>query len=188
MTSRTEYSPAVASLLKEGQFSNLGPAQCDQSALSALEKLTVDQIFAGQRIVNRQMADCCLSALWLYYEFLDRSHEISQQISSPEGSYWHAIMHRHEGDYSNAKYWVRRVGDHPVYAELANEARQLAQHEKLDSASLGLASGSWDPYAWVDLCQAAARGQSTLVTVCQQLQQAEWRLLFDFCYQQACQS
>ena len=47
-------------------------------------------------------------ALWLY-GFLDESHSIAQGIDSAEGSYWHALMHRSEGDFSNSKYWYRRV-------------------------------------------------------------------------------
>ena len=61
------------------------------------------------------------SALWLLAGDLDRSHTLSQQFDSREGSYWHGIMHRREGDFSNAKYWFRRVGDHPVLSRLRQE-------------------------------------------------------------------
>ena len=69
-------------------------------------------------VTNDKMADCCLSGLWLLHNHLHRSHDISQSISAPEGSWWHAIMHRTEGDFSNAKYWYRRAGEHPVLREL----------------------------------------------------------------------
>ena len=61
----------------------------------------------------------CLSGLWLLAGDLDRSHSISQEISSPDGSFWHGIMHRREGDFGNAKYWFRKVGAHPVLDQLS---------------------------------------------------------------------
>lgn len=35
------------------------------------------------------------------------SHEVAQEIESPEGSYWHGIAHRIEPDSFNAGYWFR---------------------------------------------------------------------------------
>lgn len=54
------------------------------------------------------------SALWLYVDDLNRSHEISQTIESPIGSLWHGIMHRREGDFWNSKYWFRKAGNTPA--------------------------------------------------------------------------
>ena len=48
----------------------------------------------------------CMSGLWLLAGDLDRSHTISQSIGSAEGSFWHAIMHRREGDFGNSKILV----------------------------------------------------------------------------------
>lgn len=59
------------------------------------------------------------AALWLYVDELDRSHSISQQIHDADGSYWHGIMHRREGDFSNSHYWFRQTGNHhPVYGQI----------------------------------------------------------------------
>lgn len=54
------------------------------------------------------------AGLWLYVDELDRSHTISQGIDTPTGAFWHAIMHRREGDFSNSHYWYRRAGLHPA--------------------------------------------------------------------------
>ncbi|MEM1224204.1 MAG: hypothetical protein AAGJ40_00820 [Planctomycetota bacterium] len=59
------------------------------------------------------------AGLWLLAGNLETSHGISQNDASPEGSYWHGIMHRREGDYSNAGYWFNRVGRHAVIDSLA---------------------------------------------------------------------
>ena len=50
------------------------------------------------------------AGIWLYVDDLERSHGISQNLHTAEGSYWHGIMHRREGDFSNAKYWFRQAG------------------------------------------------------------------------------
>ncbi len=49
------------------------------------------------------------AGLWLYVDDLERSHQVSQNLQGPVGAYWHGIMHRREGDFSNAKYWFRRA-------------------------------------------------------------------------------
>ena len=38
------------------------------------------------------------------------AHRVAQDISSPDGSWIHAYLHRKDGDASNAGYWYRRAG------------------------------------------------------------------------------
>jgi hypothetical protein len=100
-----------------------------------------------------------LAGLWLYLDDLDRSHPIAQDIDTPTGSYWHGIIHRREGDFSNAKYWFRQVGEHPVIAQL-----------------------DYNPFAFTDECEAD-KGQNSPKLV--ELQRREWKALFDWCLEQA---
>lgn len=58
------------------------------------------------------------SGLWLYVDELDLSHDISQTMKDATGSYWHGIMHRREGDFSNSHYWFAQTGNHPAMAAL----------------------------------------------------------------------
>jgi hypothetical protein len=51
---------------------------------------------------------------WLYVDELERAHEICQSMDDATGAALHAIVHRREGDFSNALYWWRRAGDHPA--------------------------------------------------------------------------
>ncbi len=51
-----------------------------------------------------------LAGLWLYVDELDQSHQVSQGIHTVEGSLWHGIMHRREGDFWNSKYWFGKAG------------------------------------------------------------------------------
>ena len=54
---------------------------------------------------------CLTAAIYLYGDDLDSSHnQISEIENDHEAAYWHGIMHRREGDFSNANYWFRRTG------------------------------------------------------------------------------
>ena len=149
--------------------------------------MSLETAFSGQTLHDRQMAAACLSGVWLRYDFLDESHTLSQSISTTTGSYWHGIMHRREPDYSNAKYWFRQVGRHPVFEPLAHDAAQLAADEKnlRADASFLTEQAVWDAFAFVDLCAAAISSDSSTERLCQRIQQQEARLLFDYCYRQA---
>jgi len=156
------------------------PDAPDASAKPLLEKLN-----DGGAVPEAKDADaeaCCRSALWLWHDFLDESHTISQSVETPEGSYWHGIMHRREGDFSNAKYWFRRAGTLPVFQAIASQAAAAVRDEPIDRRMLAMTTGNWDPAAFVDLCQEAHKGGDvSLVRSCVAIQQAEWRTVFDHC-------
>lgn len=113
-----------------------------------------------------------VAALWLYVDDLEASHRISQNIDSPTGSFWHAIMHRREGDFDNARHWYRKVAVHPA-------------HSRISSAGGGAGSGtSLGPYDANDFVarveRAYKRGdndQPELLAI----QRREWRTLFEWC-------
>jgi hypothetical protein len=129
------------------------------------------------------MAACCLAGLWLLAGNLDESHRLSQEIETPSGSYWHGLMHRMEPDFANSKYWFRRVGRHPVFPSLLTDAPSLAASHRLDGPAAFLAATSeWDPFAFVDLCEACVKQQSSHETLCREIQRREWELLFDHCW------
>jgi hypothetical protein len=179
------YGPVVADLLREARLMPLGPGTPNRQAEASLRALTPTTLFAPQDVRDQNMAAACQAALWLYHDFLDESHAISQDIDTPEGSYWHGLLHRREPDFSNAKYWFRLVGHHPVFAPLAAAARALTADEPHPAAAFLKAGSAWDPFAFVDLCEAAYTGRMPCETLCRRVQQREWELLFDFCWQQA---
>src|SRR5262245_30305459 len=86
----------------------VGPRHGPQTeAMRALERMAADEIFALPP-VRADDARCVLAGLWLLHDELDRAHGIVQEVGSESGSFWHAIMHRREGDFSNSRYWYAR--------------------------------------------------------------------------------
>jgi hypothetical protein len=180
------YGPEFAKVLDTDRRRPLDAGRPNAAARAALEKLTVDTAFAHARVADRAMASCCVSGAWLLHDCLDESHRISQEIETPEGSFWHGIMHRREGDFSNAKYWFRRVGKHPVLDLVGQRAAEMAAVRGAESSGKKLITGgAWDPLAFIDLVESSVRGHGDARELCFDIQQAEWELLFDYCYHAA---
>jgi hypothetical protein len=180
----TAYSPAVAELLADRRLPPLGPGSPDPAVRPRLQALTVERAFVPHPVRDRDLAAACLAGLWLYHDFLDDSHTISQGLHTAEGSYWHALMHRREPDFANSAYWFRRVGTHLVYEPLRAEAARLADGAPAPAAFL-TTQRAWDPFAFVDLCEASYDETAPCHDLCRQVQRAEWDLLFAFCYERA---
>ena len=178
------YGPVFSLFLKKRRLNPLDPGRPNIGVRPALEMLTMEKAFVNQLITDSEMAEGCISGTWLYHNFLEDSHKLSQSIDTPTGSYWHGIMHRREPDFSNSKYWFRKVGIHPVFEALQRDAASLARGQ--DTSALFLVEqGTWDPFAFVDLCEACLSGQSSDKMLCREIQQREWELLFEYSFQKA---
>jgi hypothetical protein len=150
------YGPTVAALLDPARLPELGPGSPNLPAKPALEAV--------------RLSPSCRAGLWLLHDFLDESHAISQDDESdPDRNFWHAIMHRREPDPVNSKYWWRRVGNHPVLAQLRDHAPALGY-------------SFTTPEAFVDLCERVRGSGSADEFLARTVQQLEWQLLFDHCY------
>jgi hypothetical protein len=178
------YAPAFAALLRDAPLQPLGPGRPDPARRPALAALAGDDAFGPRRAADRDMAAACLAAMWLLFDFLDESHAISQEIHTPEGSYWHALLHRREPDFSNSAYWFRRVGAHRVFEPLRIEGARLGA-DAPPSAAFLTGQTKWDPFAFGGLCEASLSGGAPCEALCRSVQQCEWRLLFDYCYRRA---
>jgi len=110
------------------------------------------------------------AGLFFYFSCWNEAHQTAQNIETPEGSYWHAMVHRQEPDAQNAGYWFRRVGQHSIFPAL----RKFAAGQGLN---FGL---TWDPIAFVGYCGDAKPGSGE-ERKAMEVQRAEWQLLFDWC-------
>lgn len=180
------YGPIFAELLQEDRLNPLDTGEPNTKVQSTLATLTIDKAFAPHNIVDADMARACLAGIWLHHNFLEESHQISQSIATATGSYWHGLMHRREPDFSNSKYWFHRVEAHPIFEPLRLAAVELVAVNARDASTDFLLNQSrWDPFAFIDFCENCVQRQSPAEALCRQIQQAEWNLLFDYCYQHA---
>ncbi|MCG8648510.1 MAG: hypothetical protein MI861_01680 [Pirellulales bacterium] len=160
------FGPELTQAIEVAPLPDLDDGPQDETLLALL----------ADGAVNPKLADLpsgrtqeCTSGLWLLAGDLERSHSLSQEIHNAEGSFWHGIMHRREGDFGNAKYWFRRVGEsHPVFTQLSQQ--------------LGDAYG--DPFGFVDRCSQTSRQNRAGYTDCQYTQWVEWQLLMVQCAHQ----
>ena len=143
----------------------LFPRSCaDEAARSQLAGAEADRLFPSGRDPH-----AALAGLFLYFSCLNEAHEIAQNLDNREGSFWHAILHRMEGDIGNSRYWFHRVPSHPVYPLLQREAEALGYPR----------SARWDPSAFAGFCEAAPGTKNE--DLAKRVQLAEWQLLFDYC-------
>lgn len=149
------YGAAIAALLVPERLPDLGPGVPNLPIKAALLSLG--------------LPEACRAGLWLLHDFLDESHAISQELETPEGSFWHAILHRREPDPSNSKYWWRLVGKHAVLDRLRDQA-----------PSLGFKYTT--PEAFVDECERVRGTGTEAEMIARRVQLLEWQLLFHHCY------
>ncbi len=133
----------------------LEQAMADLQGGSPVHTKLLEHVLESPALANRpELA----SALWLYVGDIYRSHTICQGITTATGSYWHGIMHRLEGDFSNSHYWMRMAEKHPLRPHMA---------------AVGL-----DADTLVDEV-ARDRGRNAPELLAKQRQ--EWALLFSWC-------
>lgn len=101
--------------------------------------------------------------LHLLNDDLDAAHQLVQpHEEDPTACYIHGLMHRREGDWNNAKHWLRRAHGHPQLpadgATFVDEC-QAAEGSERDSPA---ARRSWremtDLFAWCVANKAAPTG------------------------------
>ena len=125
-------------------------------------------LFDERPLRSADFAEAARSGLYLYLDCFEESHAIAQNIGSATGSYWHGILHRREPDFDNARYWFRRVKDHPIFPRLRESWPR------------------WEPLKFIEECeQLRRRPDSAAAQALEETQLAEWQLLLDYCCREA---
>jgi hypothetical protein len=170
----------LKALLQTEELAELGPER-RPSAL-AIPELDKRLSAATQDLrVTPALKELIRALIYLWHDHLDESHHIAQEIETADGSLLHGIMHRREPDYSNAKYWFRRVGSHPCFLALAHRAGELLEkHAESDLRSRLLPNKSWDSFAFVDAVEDASKGEfRSKRPLLEQLQKIEFECLLE---------
>jgi hypothetical protein len=138
-----------------------------------------DQILAKPSLDwTRQIAECpCApdikAGMYLLNGDWKLAHETSQDLHTAIGAHWHALVHRHEPDYQNSKYWLRRTGASPVYTRLVEASVEAGREAEVAP------QGSWDPVRFTDCFSDPANQSWTLY-----LDRLELQLLLDHCLEE----
>ena len=151
-------SPALAAplraLLPVAPPALVVPPRAPSDPLAA--RLTVADLFP-EGIVDADAARGCLAGILLLRDAFDRAHAECQDLDTADGAYWHGIAHRREPDPANAKYWMRRVGRHPIHDALARDVLAAGSGPGTlapADAALATATGRWDAGRFIDACCA----------------------------------
>jgi len=172
---------ALKKLIAPPDVPDLGPGPRATVQSPAQLNRELDGLFRDGTLAetNRELIR---ATVLLWHDHLDAAHAIVQQIENADGSYLHAILHRREPDYGNAKYWFHRVGKHPCFPELASKAAALLRSKNQDALLAKLVpGGEWDPFALVDACErAAGRADSDPLTkLLREIQAVEFELMLE---------
>lgn len=116
-----------------------------------------------------------VAGLWIYVDELDLSHTASQHLDTPTGAYWHAIMHRREGVFSNAKYWLNRAVHHPAMSLIDLTG---------GGAGSGTGVAAYNAVELVDRVERAHQRHDGLHPELVSAQCKEWKALFEWCVHQ----
>jgi hypothetical protein len=146
---------------------------------------SAEELIGHHAAHNQEMVAACRCGLLLWNDDLDESHRIAQGIETPTGSFWHAIMHRREGDANNSKHWWRNTDSHPAFPAVQQAVLEMLDGETapeaLEFATLLRRSGTWEPAEFVDRCEAARNGKMNDGWL-RCVQVAEIVALLDWCY------
>jgi hypothetical protein len=168
----SSYGERVAAILHlDGDGQRLMPLVSTRAGAGEAVRM-IREAGARQLFPRSRAPEAALAGLYLYFDCWTEAHEAAQDIATPEGSYWHGVVHRQEPDAWNSGYWFRQAGSHPIFPALRDAA-----------AAIGMAVGPrWNPRAFIEICERASQSPgSEFERQAREVQRAEWQLLFDYC-------
>ncbi len=117
-----------------------------------------------------------LSLLW--HDHWNPAHEIAQaREGEPDSDLLHAILHRREGDFSNAGYWFLGAGKHPCYPMLERRLTALSDAGTVISIPGG---GGWSSKAFLAKVRKHAGESGEAARDLMRIQAEEFRAFADY--------
>ncbi len=115
----------------------------------------------------------------LYHDHHNEAHDLVQDLTDSDGCLVHAILHRREPDFWNARYWFRRAGDHPVYRVVMDRLPAGGAPEVAAMRRRLTLAGTLDADGLVDACEGVYGRPPTdpLAVFLRGVQQAEFEAL-----------
>ncbi len=124
-----------------------------------------------------------VAGLLLFAGEWSQAHELVDDRETPDGCYWHALIHRMEPDTANSDYWFRQVGRHALFPLVLEAARGLAR--KHPDVGLRLAS-EWNPSIFNAWCEEAReKPEEKRSQVVAAIHSAECHLLWNYSMEKA---
>lgn len=144
---------AIGSLLETNTLPDLGPGPRPGVKSEAQLREPLDAAISTLKLPSDRK-DLIRALLLLWHDHLEAAHLLAQSIDNPDGAFVHGIMHRREPDYGNAAYWLRHVGEHQTFLEIARRVGSEVNDAGLKARLI--AKGNWNPFGFIDACQSVA--------------------------------
>jgi hypothetical protein len=150
------------------------PVLCPQGAFDAelSEQIKNAELFPNP---SSEMARAATAGLLLFNDDLDAAHIIVQSPETQINNFWHAIIHRREGD---ARYWWNRTKHHPAMDEIFDIViHRVPDFDFIDELRQ---SQQWEPFALNDFCERAAKTGEWEKEL-REVQRLEMKILLEWC-------
>ena len=148
--------------------------QSDDETLFGME---IVRAFAPSDAAANTRRALCRAALFLWNDDLDAAHKIVQpRDDNATANFLHAVIHRRERDFSNALYWWRKTGAHPLLSKIglaardADGAREYSQLFGRDDV--------FNAAAFTQLCEKSAPPNEEVL---RRIQAIELESIYQFC-------
>lgn len=150
----------VTSLQKRDPLPPLYPKSFDADLSRRIQSAEDTELFSS-KVLSSQQKQLLRAGLLVWNDDIDAAHPIVQDIENATGSFWHAIIHRREGDASNANYWWRRTGEHAAFDDVLRAAQSTLNGQSEGAAREFLATLNseerWLPIEFVTRCELARK-------------------------------
>lgn len=118
----------------------------------------LDTILSAPEL-DRRYCDLARAAVLLWHDHFEPAHQLAQDVENADGSLLHGILHRREPDFSNARYWFRRVGpNHPSFECVVGKVKValMGIRSELIARQL-IPNDRWQPLGFLEFIEAAQR-------------------------------